>query len=170
VLLFKFKLVDSVFLLAFFSVKLLDFSILALFLSKSYFKYLASFAPFECFFEAVTVLTAFVLSHLFSFELNDDKDDSDEVDTVSLDNTDDLRLDMELNELNEEDIDESMPGLAVDEFVAEVGEEFDEFVEEDEDEDDEDETNDEDENMEDDEDEDKRFGTILFRSVVCEFD
>ena len=60
-------------------------------------------------------------SALFSLELRDDNEDKDDVETVSrVDNADDLKLDIELNELSELlDVDESTPGLAVDELVVE---------------------------------------------------
>ena len=92
---------------------------------------------------------------MFSFELNEESDDREDVDTVS--RADDLKLDIELKELRDvDDVEESIPGFAVEEFVvddAEVG-----------DEDDDDDTND-DENIEDDEDDEKSLGKILFVSV-----
>ena len=87
--------------------------------------------------------------------MNDDNEDRDDVEAVS--RADDLKLDIELKELSDVEVEESTPGFAVDEFVVEEAEVGDE--------DDEEDTNDE-ENMEDDEEEEKSFGKILFVSLV----
>ena len=95
---------------------------------------------------------------MFSFEFSEDNEDKDDVEWVSLvDIADDLKLDIELNELRDVEMDESTPGLAVDELVVE-----DEVGDVDEDEE---ETNDE-ENMDEEEEDERRFGMFLLVSLI----